>query len=97
MATAGCTASAAARASVEPNTVLKDNAIITGTFPTAYVRNLVELPSGVGDDQAVDGLEQFRGLMSFDIGHAGNRFVDQQQFWILRQQHSDLEPLLLTV
>ena len=45
----------------------------------------------------VDFLEQLGGLMGFDVGHAGDRLVDQQQFRILRQQHADLEPLLLAV
>ncbi len=45
----------------------------------------------------VDLFEQFGGLMRFDIGHAGHRLVDQQQLRILRQQHADLEPLLLAM
>ena len=31
------------------------------------------------------------------VGHAGDRLVDQQQLRVLRQQHADLEPLLLAV
>src|SRR5229473_1237913 len=46
---------------------------------------------------AIDFREQLGGLMGLDVGHAGDRLVDQQQFRILRQQHADLEPLLLAV
>ncbi len=45
----------------------------------------------------VDLLEQFGGLHGLDVGHAGDRLVDQQQFRLLRQQHADLQPLLLPV
>ncbi len=44
-----------------------------------------------------DLLEQLRRLDGLGVGHAGDRFVDQQQFGVLRQQHADLEPLLLAV
>ena len=46
---------------------------------------------------AVDLLEQLRGLPRLGVGHAGDRLVDQQQLRVLRQQHADLEPLLLAV
>ena len=46
---------------------------------------------------AIDLLEQFRRLLRLHVGHAGDRFVDQQQFRILRQQHADFEPLLLAM
>ena len=46
---------------------------------------------------AGDGLEQLRGVVGLGIGHAGDRFVDQQQLRILRKQHADLEPLLLAM
>ena len=45
----------------------------------------------------VDFLQQLRGLMGLDVGHAGDGLVDQQQFRVLRQQHADLQPLLLAV
>ena len=35
--------------------------------------------------------------MRLGVGHAGDRLVDQQQFRLLRQQHADLQPLLLAV
>ncbi len=45
----------------------------------------------------VDLFEQFCGLMRFHIRHARHRLIHQKQFGILRQQHTDLEPLLLAV
>ena len=42
-------------------------------------------------------LSSSAGLLRLDVGHAGDRFVDQQQLRVLRQQHADLEPLLLAV
>src|SRR6202044_3525938 len=36
-------------------------------------------------------------LSRFHIRHAGHRLIDQEELWILRQQHADLEPLLLAV
>ena len=45
----------------------------------------------------VDFLQKLGGLVGLDVGHAGDRLVDQQQFRVLRQQHADLEPLLLAV
>jgi len=44
---------------------------------------------------AVDLLEQLGGLRGLDVGHAGDGLIDQQQLRLLRQQHADLEPLLL--
>ena len=35
--------------------------------------------------------------MRLGVGHAGDRLVDQQQLRVLRQQHADLQPLLLAV
>ena len=46
---------------------------------------------------AVDLLEQLGGLLGLGVGHAGDRLVDQQQLRVLREQHADLEPLLLAV
>jgi hypothetical protein len=46
---------------------------------------------------AVDLAQQFGRLLCFRIGHAGHRLIDQQQSRLLRQQHADLEPLLLAV
>ncbi len=46
---------------------------------------------------AVDLLQQLGGLPRLGVGHAGDRLVDQQQLRLLRQQHADLEPLLLAV
>ena len=42
-------------------------------------------------------LEQLRRLLGLGVGHAGDRLVDQQQLRVLRQQHADLQPLLLAV
>jgi len=41
--------------------------------------------------------EQLRGAFGFLRGHASDRLVDQQQLGILHQDHTDLEPLLLSV
>ena len=41
--------------------------------------------------------EQFSRLMRLHISHAGDRLIDQKQLGILREQHSDFEPLLLAV
>ena len=41
--------------------------------------------------------DQFGGGEGFGVGHAGDRLVDQQQLRVVRQQHADLEPLLLAV
>ena len=51
------------------------------------------------DDRAVSAMsrEQLGGLGRLGVGHAGDRLVDQQQLRVLRQQHADLEPLLLAV
>src|SRR3954449_11301722 len=51
------------------------------------------------DDSAVaiDLLEELGSLARLGVGHAGDRFVHEQQLWFLRQQHADLEPLLLAV
>ena len=40
-----------------------------------------------------------RRAVSYSLGicHAGHGFVDQQQLRVLRQQHADLQPLLLSV
>ena len=51
----------------------------------------------------IDGLgpgdvaQQIGGIGGFLVGHAGGRLVDQQELRLLRQQHADLEPLLLAV
>ena len=42
-------------------------------------------------------LQQDRRLRRLGVGHAGDRLVHQQEFRVLRQQHADLEPLLLPV
>ena len=41
--------------------------------------------------------EQLPGALHLLVGHAGDRFVHQQQLGILHQQHADFEPLLLAV
>src|SRR5262245_603722 len=46
---------------------------------------------------AVDLLEQLGGLLGLGVGHAGDRLVDQEELGLLRQQHADLQPLLLAV
>ena len=40
---------------------------------------------------------QAGGFHGFGIGHAGDGFVDEEQFRLLRQKHADLQPLLLAV
>ena len=39
--------------------------------------------------------KKFAGLRRFLIGHASCRFVNEEELRVLREQHSDLEPLLL--
>ena len=46
---------------------------------------------------ALEGQEQLGRARGFVIGHAGHRFVEQQQLGLLHQQHADLQPLLLAV
>ena len=46
---------------------------------------------------AAMSLSSSRGLRGLGVGHAGGRLVDQQQLRVLRQQHADLQPLLLAV
>ena len=41
--------------------------------------------------------KQVGSLTCLCVGHAGDRLVHQQELWVLRQQHADLEPLLLAV
>ncbi len=41
--------------------------------------------------------EEFRGALGLLVGHAGDRFVEQQQSRLLHQQHADLQPLLLSM
>ena len=41
--------------------------------------------------------EQFRGSLRLLRRHARDGLVDKQQFWLLHEQHADLEPLLLAV
>ena len=41
--------------------------------------------------------QQFAGLVRLLVGHAGGGFVDEQQLGVLREQHADLQPLLLAV
>src|SRR5215211_3692573 len=35
--------------------------------------------------------------MRFLIGHSRGRLIDEEYFWILREQHADFQPLLFTV
>ena len=46
---------------------------------------------------AGDLAQELGGRLGLGVGHAGDRLVDQQQLRVLRQQHADLEPLLLAV
>ena len=41
--------------------------------------------------------EQFASAVRFLVGHAGGGFINQQQFGVLREQHPDFQPLLLTM
>ena len=59
-----------------------------------------ELHVVLDDDHGVvlgDLLQQLGGLLRLGVGHAGDRLVDEQQLRVLREQHADLEPLLLAV
>ena len=51
------------------------------------------------DDGAVPGQgdQQLRGKIYLPGRHAGHRFIHQQQFRVLHEQHPDFEPLLLSV
>ena len=54
----------------------------------------------LNDDDAVlagEAHEQLAGFASLLVGHAGGGFIDEQKLRVLREEHSDLEPLLLTV
>jgi len=42
-------------------------------------------------------LEMVTGLLDLGLGHAGHRFVEQQQPRVLHQHHADLEPLGFTM
>ena len=44
-----------------------------------------------------DLLEQLGGRLGLGVGHAGGGLVDEQQLRLLREQHADLQPLLLAV
>src|SRR5690349_296089 len=46
---------------------------------------------------ALEAQEQLAGLVRLFIRHPGHRFIDQQKFRILGQQHPDLQPLLLAM
>src|SRR5476649_1751951 len=37
------------------------------------------------------------GTLNLLRGHASDRLVDQEQFWVLHQQHAYLKPLLLAM
>ena len=52
------------------------------------------------DDDRVFAREAEKKLASlrcFLIGHAGGRFVNEEELGILRKQHSNLKPLLLAM
>jgi len=36
-------------------------------------------------------------LVRLGVGHAGGGFIDEEKFGVLREEHSDLQPLLLPV
>ncbi len=42
-------------------------------------------------------LQETCGALGLPVGHSRDRLVDEQELWLLRQQHPDLEPLLLSV
>ncbi len=46
---------------------------------------------------AGERIEELGGALGFLRGHAGHGLIDEQQPWILHEQHADLEPLLLAV
>ena len=41
--------------------------------------------------------EQFSNVVGFRVRQAGCGFVEQQQMWLLHQQHTNLEKLFLPV
>src|SRR5215218_10236765 len=45
----------------------------------------------------VDAAQELRGLGGLRVGHAGDRLVDEKKGRDLRQEHADLEPLLLAM
>jgi hypothetical protein len=51
------------------------------------------------DDGVLAGqpAQQLGRPLHLGVGHAGDRLVDQQHLRVLRQQHPDLQPLLLPV
>ena len=51
------------------------------------------------DDAVLPGKahEELAGLGGLLVGHAGGGFVHEEKLWVLREQHSDFEPLLLAV
>src|SRR5262245_50864206 len=51
------------------------------------------------DDRMLAGerLQQRRRVLRFLRRHAGDRFVNEKKVRLLHQQHSDFEPLLLSV
>ena len=46
---------------------------------------------------ARDGFQQLGRPHGLGVGHAGRRLVDEKELGVLREQHADLEPLLLAV
>src|SRR6188768_1730284 len=48
------------------------------------------------DDDAVLARKthkQLTSLVRLFVSHASRRFIDQEQLWVLRQEHPDFEPL----
>ena len=59
-----------------------------------------ELHVVLDDNQRVifaDLLQQIGGGLGFCVGHAGDWLVDEEELGVLRDEHADLEPLLLPV
>src|ERR1700687_1844894 len=46
---------------------------------------------------ALEAIDDLGGLEGFRLGHAGGGFIEQNHFWILRDQEAQLEPLGLAV
>ena len=52
------------------------------------------------DDNGVrpgDVAQKMGCVFGFRVCHSGDRFIDKQEFRVLRQQHCNFEPLLLPV
>src|SRR3989441_2230802 len=72
---------------------LMEHRDLAGDLPHEFHVVLDDEDRPVGGDR-LEQLPRPRGLL---VGHAGDRLVHQQELRILRDHHTDLEPLLLAV